>query len=223
MTGSISGRIFVVGTRERVFLTDTGPDQACSDVSAAMAGDEDALRRVWSQNRNWVAAILLAHKPRSVETDDLLQVVALKMVERLGDLRDERAFRPWLRTVAINAARAAGRRHQVEAKSKLRLVRDRGRDVDDSVDDGVDPAVLEQGRVLLELARELPEGYREPLLLRCVKGMSHREIAKVLELPETTIETRIARGRRMLRELASRKKEQSGVVKAATCEGVVDG
>ena len=209
----------MVGTRERVFLTDTGPGQACSDVSAAMAGDEDALRRVWNRNRNWVAGILLAHKPRSIETDDLLQVVALKVVERLGDLRDERAFRPWLRTVAINAARAAGRRHQVEAKSKLRLVRDRGEDVEDAVDS----EVVEQGRVLLELAGELPEGYREPLLLRCVKGMSHREIARVLELPETTIETRIARGRRMLRELASRKEEGFGVDKAATCEGVVDG
>jgi RNA polymerase sigma-70 factor, ECF subfamily len=219
VTGSRPGRISVVGRNERDFLTDTRPVEGRSDVSAAMAGDEDALRRVWSQNRNWVAAILLAHKPRSVETDDLLQVVALKMVERLGDLRDERAFRPWLRTVAINAARAAGRRHQVEAKSKLRLIRD----CDEDVDDGVDPQVLEQGRALLEMACELPDGYREPLLLRCVKGMSHREIAKVLELPETTIETRIARGRRMLRELASRKKEELVVDKAATCEGVVDG
>jgi RNA polymerase sigma-70 factor, ECF subfamily len=219
VTGSRPERISVVGRNERDFLTDTRPVEGRSDVSAAMAGDEDALRRVWNRNRNWVAAILLAHKPRSVETDDLLQVVALKMVERLGDLRDERAFRPWLRTVAINAARAAGRRHQVEAKSKLRLIRD----CDEDVDDGVDPQVLEQGRALLEMACELPDGYREPLLLRCVKGMSHREIAKVLELPETTIETRIARGRRMLRELASRKKEEPGVDKAATCEGVVDG
>jgi len=219
VTGSMRERISVVGRTERDFLTDTRSDQVCSDVAAAMAGDRDALRRVWSQNRNWVAAILLAHKPRSVETDDLLQVVALKMVERLGDLRDERAFRSWLRTVAINAARAAGRRHQVEAKSKLRLVRE----YDEDVDESVDPVVLEQGRGLLEMACELPEGYREPLLLRCVKGMSHREIAKVLELPETTIETRIARGRRMLRELASREEEQPEVVKAATCEGVVDG
>lgn len=55
----------------------------------------------------------------------------------------------------------------------------------------------------MALARDLPEGYREPLLMRCLKGMSYREIGEAMDLPETTIETRIARGRRMLRELAS--------------------
>jgi predicted RNA polymerase sigma factor len=36
-----------------------------------------------------------------------------------------------------------------------------------------------------------------------VQGMSYREIGRVLGLPETTIETRIARARRMLRERAT--------------------
>jgi DNA-directed RNA polymerase specialized sigma24 family protein len=41
--------------------------------------------------------------------------------------------------------------------------------------------------------------------MRCVRGMSYKQIGAVLDLPETTIETRIARGRRMLRELASQR------------------
>ncbi len=200
-------------------LADTQVGSASSDVSSAIAGDQAALRRVWATHRRWVAAILVAHKPRSVETEDLLQVVAMTLVQRISDVRDERAFRPWLRTVAVNAARATGRRHQVEKKSRLRLVRDHAVS---SIEDAVEPEVLEEGRVLLDLARGLPEGYREPLLLRCVKGMSYREIAKVLELPETTIETRIARGRRMLRELASRTETKVGVGEHASCEGVAD-
>lgn len=54
----------------------------------------------------------------------------------------------------------------------------------------------------MTLAMQLPDGYREPLLMKAVQGMSYREIGEVLGLPETTVETRIARGRRMLRELA---------------------
>ena len=65
-----------------------------------------------------------------------------------------------------------------------------------------DEETNEEARRLLALAIELPEGYREPLLLRCVRGMSYKAIARLLSLPETTIETRISRGRRMLRELA---------------------
>jgi RNA polymerase sigma-70 factor (ECF subfamily) len=188
--------------------------QADADVAAAIAGDRAALRRVWTRNRNWVAAILLAHKPRSVETEDLLQSVAVTLVQRIGDVRDERALKPWLRTVAVNAARAAGRRHQVERRARPRLARE-------DRDCGSETESAERGRALLEMAREIPEGYREPLLLRCVNGMSHREIAQVLELPETTIETRIARGRRMLRDLATQR-ERGPVETPAACEGVAD-
>jgi RNA polymerase sigma-70 factor (ECF subfamily) len=46
----------------------------------------------------------------------------------------------------------------------------------------------------------LPEHYREPLLLRAVRGMSYRQIADTLGVPITTVETRLARARRMLRD-----------------------
>ena len=61
-------------------------------------------------------------------------------------------------------------------------------------------AALEEGRRLLELAHRLHPDYREPLLLKCVRGMRYKQIADVLGLPVTTVETRITRARRMLRE-----------------------
>ena len=53
---------------------------------------------------------------------------------------------------------------------------------------------------MVEAAQRLQPDYREPLLLRCVRGMSYRQIADILDLPVTTIETRLARARRMIRE-----------------------
>ncbi len=58
----------------------------------------------------------------------------------------------------------------------------------------------------MELSQQLAEGYREPLLLKAVQGLSYREIGRILGLPETTVETRIARARRQLRELAASEK-----------------
>jgi RNA polymerase sigma-70 factor (ECF subfamily) len=55
---------------------------------------------------------------------------------------------------------------------------------------------------MLDLASKLPDNYREPLMLRAVHGMRGRHIAQILDLPEATVETRIARARRMLREHA---------------------
>ncbi|HEV8259385.1 MAG TPA: sigma factor-like helix-turn-helix DNA-binding protein, partial [Burkholderiales bacterium] len=53
---------------------------------------------------------------------------------------------------------------------------------------------------LMQQVLSLPSEYREPLLLRCVQSMTYQQISEILDLPVTTIETRLARARRMLRE-----------------------
>lgn len=172
-------------------------------IQAAIDGDRDALRALWHEHRRWVAAILLAHKPRGTDLDDLLQSVALQFCRKVGELRDPDAFRPWLRMVAVNTARAEGRSTTRKRHGFLRLV---GRSPTGPGGETDTPAALARcadAERLIKLARDLPEGYREPLLMRCVKGMSYRQIGEAMDLPETTIETRIARGRRMLRELAA--------------------
>ena len=46
----------------------------------------------------------------------------------------------------------------------------------------------------------LPEGYRRVLELKCVEEESNREIARRLGLKESTVATRVLRGRTMLAE-----------------------
>lgn len=167
------------------------PDELC--LRRARAGDRESLAALWESERGWVAAVLLAHMPRGAELDDLLQEVAVALVRGLPALSHGAAFRPWLRTVAQNAARTAGRRHQA------RTARVDGLDLDALPGAAAAPeTVLHLGEVLARL-HDLPLELREPLLLRAVHGASQREIAALLELPETTVETRLARARRALR------------------------
>jgi len=187
---------------------DGTPDRL---VTAAIKGDAEAVRSLWQEHRRWVAAILLAHKPRDLELDDLLQDVAMTFVRTISTLRDGAVLRPWLRTVAINAARAAGReerRRKQGMRWTLGLSRKHEgppRAAEPVTHDTPDEsrATRETSGRLIALSAQLPDGYREPLLLKAVQGMSYREIGRVMGLPESTIETRIARGRRMLRELAA--------------------
>jgi len=86
-----------------------------SPAAAAVRGDPAAVREVWQEHLRWVAAILLAHKPREMELDDLLQEVAAIVVAKVGELRDAGALKPWLRTVAISVARTAARRKRPES------------------------------------------------------------------------------------------------------------
>jgi RNA polymerase sigma-70 factor (ECF subfamily) len=173
-----------------------------SAFEAAIAGDAAALNRVWQENRRWVAAILLAHKPRWADLEDLLQEVALSLVRKVREVRDPRALKPWLRTVAMNAAHAAARSGRKRAKD---LTMDTEMEQPFVRPGSAAPEQVserEEGRRLLELAARLPDGYREPLLLKAVQNLSYREIGEILGLPETTVETRIARGRKQLRDLA---------------------
>ncbi len=146
-----------------------------------------------------------------------MQDVAVRFVSKLETLRDPGAFRPWLRRITINVCRGAARTHRPM------------RHLSDSASPSVErrqfvaepeAATTEDGalmlekrdfaRRLLEQAMSLPSDYREPLLLRCVRSMTYQDISDVLDLPVTTIETRLARARRMLREELAREFDPDG-------------
>ena len=165
-------------------------------VAAAMAGDRDAIRALWERHRRWIAAVLLAHKPAFEDLEDLLQEVAVTFVSKINTLRDESNLRAWLRTIALNTARAAGRSGKYRPRGELppddHLARGGGLDHRLTLD--------EQHRDMLQRVAQLPEAYREPLLLRAVRGLRSRQIAELLDIPPATVDTRIARARRMLRD-----------------------
>ncbi len=160
--------------------------------------DQDRLRSLWEDNRRWVAAVLLAHKPKWADLEDLLQDVAAAVVAHASEVRDQSTFRSWLRTVAVNTARLAARRGALRRHESLEGNPEPSEGVGDAHVLGREKTSVQ----IAELAFALPDGYREPLFLKAVHGLSYRQISQILNLPETTIETRIARGRRMLRELA---------------------
>lgn len=168
--------------------------------------DRSDMAAVWQAHRRWVAAILVAHMPRGAELEDLLQDVAAQFVARVGELRAGGALKAWLRTVAVNTARTAGRKRRVRQRGRSVLVgmaiATQPTDAESQSAAGLGASADERdaSRRVLDVALSLPEAYREPLLLRAVRGMSYRQIADALELPVTTIESRLVRARRMVQQ-----------------------
>ncbi|MFN0057566.1 MAG: RNA polymerase sigma factor [Planctomycetota bacterium] len=186
-------------------------------VEEARRGDRRALETLWREYRRWVAAILLAHRPAGADLDDLLQDVAVALVERIGDLRSAASFRGWLRTVALNVARTHGRRAALEHRRRKELSADvlaaDGAAAAEShaalaSNDGV-AAHEERARVLRAFDTLTPDE-RELLVLRSVRGLSQRELAQMMVLPETTIETRLARARKKLRASLAKSNHWQG-------------
>ncbi len=162
--------------------------------------DLDAL---WREHRRFVAAVLIAHRPLGAavpELEDLLQDVAMKVVAHANELRDRSRARAWLRSIAVNVATSAGRKSAVRRRTFANDAPDEHGIVDPRIaQEAHSSDARDSAGQVLALARALPVEYREPLLLKSLEGMSQRAIADALELPETTIETRLTRARAMLR------------------------
>jgi len=177
-------------------------------VERARTGDRSAQQELWRTHRRWVAAIILAHRPKEIDVDDLMQEVALKLILKIHTLRDPALFRPWMRRTIINICRGTAR----SLRPTLSL--SGGDSYSENGENGLTP-VSQDGMpadsvdshdtadCLLNQALTLPPEYREPLLLRCVRSLSYKEISRILNLPVTTVETRLARARRMLRDEVS--------------------
>lgn len=164
--------------------------------------EHERLQTLWEEHRRWVAALILAHKPRWAELEDLLQDVAATFLGKGHEIRDPALLRPWLRTVATNAARLAARRGKLRVHASLDA--EPGEPGGTTAEPSEVTTRQSEAQRLMTLAQELPDGYREPLLLKSVQGLSYRQIGQILDLPETTVETRIARARKQLREMAEK-------------------
>ncbi len=177
----------------------------------AVAGDREALEAVWRQHRKWLAVVVMAHMPAEAELEDILQEIAVAVVRTIGSLKNPQAIRPWLRSVAINTVRTAGRRATTERRNRPQSVSDDLLDQSAFMSSEMTSQDAErskdQVREALALTRGLPEHYREAILLRAVRGLSQAHIAEVLGVSIKTVETRLHRARAMLTEQMAQRED----------------
>jgi len=154
-------------------------------VKAVLEGDRDGFARLYDLYAPMVHGILLARVPRA-EVDDLVQDIFFHAFKKLHTLRDAAAFGPWIAMIARNRAVDFHRR----SRETVELDDDvRGSDTHDS-----------RATEILELIRNLPEAYRETLVLRLVEGMTGPEIAARTGLTAASVRVNLHRGMKLLRE-----------------------
>ena len=168
--------------------TETARDETQLEVvlvKAVLAGDRDGFGRLYDLYASMVHGILLARVPRS-EVDDLVQDIFLHAFRKLHTLRDFGAFGPWLAMITRNRAMDFHRRSKptVEVTEDLR-----------STDTSTSKA-----QEILDLICDLPEAYRETLVLRLVEGMTGPEIAERTGLTPASVRVNLHRGMKQLRE-----------------------
>lgn len=138
----------------------------------------------------WVRTLARRLAGDAESAEDLAQD-ALVVALRTGP-RASLKFRPWMAAVMRNLVRQGARGESRREDREERAARP------ESGDRLVDEVVA--GRELAQAVLDLDEPYRTALLLRFFEGAPPREIARRLDVPVATVNSRIARGLARLRE-----------------------
>lgn len=159
-------------------------------VKKALRGNPRAFGELVRQGQE--ALYRAAYSVTGNEDDalDAVQEGILKAYRSLKSLREPAHFQAWLTRIVRNAA--------------LDLVRARRPAADvDGLEIAAPEGLSQEERMDLWAAVErLPEGERELIQLRYFDGLTSREIARRLDLPEGTVSSRMSRAiRRMRTEL----------------------
>ncbi len=168
-------------------------------VEAILVGDRAAFEELVRRQGKWVRGVIYGVLGDVERVDDVSQQVWSAVWQQAASLKKPERWRSWLYRLARNAAMDAGREITRRRKLKQGLrERTRGPRVVEPPHHSAISA--EQRQVLAEAIRALPALYREPFVLRHLQGWSYQQIADVLEMPIDTVETRLVRARRQLRE-----------------------
>ncbi|HEY8559821.1 MAG TPA: sigma-70 family RNA polymerase sigma factor [Pyrinomonadaceae bacterium] len=154
-------------------------------VERVCAGDAEAFGELYRMFAPMVHGIILARVRRD-ETDDIVQEVFLSAYKNLHGLRDRSAVGAWLAMIARNRAAEFYRsaRPTEELSEDLREKENR----------------KSEAREILRAIRELPDAYRETLVLRLVEGMTGPEIAERTNLTPESVRVNLHRGMKLLKE-----------------------
>jgi RNA polymerase sigma-70 factor (ECF subfamily) len=137
---------------------------------------------------------------QQVDAEDLVQETFLKAFRNRDQLRDPDKARAWLfsilRSCHLDGLRKKGKEPHVHGLTEADAVTDPPADWELASDPLDRITEAEVHRALLTL----PEEYRLAVLMCDVEEMRYDEIARVMGSPVGTVRSRIARGRRLLRQ-----------------------
>jgi RNA polymerase sigma factor (sigma-70 family) len=219
-----SGRSGAAGRQLEVLwssgtLTGLSDSQLLSRYVDARGRDamaEAAFRELVNRHGPMVLAVCRQFLKHQHDADDAFQATFLVLVRKARSIRVNESLAPWLSSVAYRTARRAR-----EIAARYRPID--SLPVEELARSCPDEAYQFDLRPLLheELDR-LPDKFRDVIVLCHLEGKSHEEAARLLRWPIGTVNSRLSRGRRLLRSRLERRGlgVSSAVVSADWLAGV---
>lgn len=162
-------------------------------LSLVQRGDDEAMRAVYSSYVRYLSAVCARYIPNDEDVKDVLQESFLRIFDGIGsfEYRGKGSLKGWLTKITVNEALKFIRRND-----KIEFVDiSSHQDIQPEEEPDIDSV---PSSVIFRLIRELPDGYRTIFNLYVIENRSHKEIAALLGIKESTSASQLHRAKSLL-------------------------
>lgn len=149
--------------------------------------------QVWKRHREALHGFIVGRINDPSVAEDLLQEVFVRVHARIGTLKDEDSLKAWLYQIARNAII-----DHYRSERRTSELTDLLSTSDDQAERSEQEALAE---CVLPFVEQLPEPYREAVMLSEIEGMSQVDLAKKPGLSPSGAKSRVQRGRAKIKEM----------------------
>ena len=159
-----------------------------------------ACKQLYLQYADAMYNVCLRILQHQAEAEDALQEAFIKVFNNIQQYRNESSIGSWIKQIVTNTCLNVLKKRKIlfnELDDNVELSEtesENNNETDFSIDD------------IIKAIEELPQGYRVVFNLYMFEDYSHRQIADMLEISESTAKTQLFKAKRKLKELLIAKK-----------------
>lgn len=161
-------------------------------IKKAIAGHQDAQKRIYEKHAPKMLGVCRQYVKDLQFAEDVMIGGFLKVFKNLGSFKFKGSFEGWIRRIMINESISYVRKQQFVVYDDA--LYDRFELETNIISSEMD---VEHIQMLIDA---LPEGYKMVFVLYVVEGYKHNEIAKELQISESTSKSQLFKARKMLQE-----------------------
>lgn len=188
-------------------MTSAQTDSAL--IERLQAGDDTAVAELARNYGAKMYQLALRYTRNKEDAEEVVQDVLLKVRDKIDAFRGDAALSSWIYRITFNTAMS---RLRATKSTRMHEVPDEPLGThDDGAPRAMEPAdwsnlgdELVHRRQMRDALRvavaELPAIYREPVILRDLRGLSTEEASRRLKVKDQTLKSRLHRGRLILRD-----------------------
>jgi RNA polymerase sigma factor (sigma-70 family) len=178
-----------------ITLTDRSDAELVGDC---LAGSRDAFAEIVRRYQTLICSLAYSATGDLTRSEDLAQDTFIEVWRKLSELREPEKLRAWVCAIARHRIQDSIRDRYHEPTYKAATFN--SADATPAQDD--QPSGLaadkEEAAIVWQALAQMPETYREPLILFHREDQSVERVAALLELSEDAVRQRLVRGRKLL-------------------------